>query len=137
METIMEFMFGIREWTHVWYHLDTKEFSCYPLSKEQMKNISWDAKIPDYDPINFRFLSYEEINHRDIMRFFVNECVDDKAVRKQLFDCLRRHDFVDVYLIKLHELDYYDLFCDTCESIYMDIFYEWVDKNNLSSEFKQ
>ena len=58
-------------------------------------------------------------------------------VRKQLFDCLRRDDFIDVYLNKLQELDYYILFCDACESIYIELFYDWVEKNNLSSIFKQ
>ena len=41
---------------------------------------------------------------------------------------------MDAYLDKLHELNLYDDFVDACEDIYIQIFEEWADKNNL--EFK-
>ncbi len=93
-----------------------------------------DTRIPINDTNNFRLPSYEEINHEEIMRFYVREYVEDKETRKQLFYILKRNEYVDAYLDKLHELNLYDDFVDACEDIYIQIFEEWADKNNL--EFK-
>ena len=75
--------------------------------------------------------TYEEINHKDIMRFYVKECVEDKEIRRQLFNILRRDDYMDAYLDKLHELDLYEDFVDVCGDIYIQIFDEWIKENGL------
>ncbi|MCM1040532.1 MAG: hypothetical protein NC434_14535 [Ruminococcus sp.] len=75
--------------------------------------------------------TYEEIDHKDIMRFYVRECIEDKEIRRQLFDILRRRGYMDAYLDKLHELDLYEDFVDACGSVYVQIFDEWAEKNGL------
>ena len=66
-----------------------------------------------------------------IMRFYVKAFVEDKAVRKQLFDILRRDEYIDLYLDKFRELDLYDDFIDACGDIYIQIFEEWAEENGL------
>lgn len=57
--------------------------------------------------------------------------MDDKVIRKQLFDILKRNDFIDPFLDKLRESNLYDDFVDACGDIYYQIFKEWADKNQL------
>jgi len=65
------------------------------------------------------------------MSFYVREYVEDKKIRKQLFDVLRRNEYMDAYTDKLRELNLYDDFIDACGDIYIQIFEEWADKNAL------
>jgi hypothetical protein len=65
------------------------------------------------------------------MRFYVRECVEDKEIRKQLFDILKRNEYMDAYLDKLRELNLYDDFVGSCGDVYIQIFKEWADKNDL------
>ena len=102
-----------------------------PISEIQLKTLPPDAKIPRVDLNNFRLPSYEEIDHKEIMRFYVKEFVEEKEIRKQLFYILRRDKYVDMFLDKLHELNLYDDFIDACGSVYIQIFNEWADKNDL------
>ena len=84
------------------------------------------------DENNFRFLTYEEINHKDIMRLYVKECVDDKERRKQLFDILRNRNYVDSFVEKLRELNLYDEFEMLAIDIYGQLFDDWVKKIGLN-----
>lgn len=90
------------------------------------------AKLPIGNDRNTVMLpTYEEIDHKDIMRFYVREFVEDKGIRKQLFDILKRRDYMDMYLNKLHELTLYEDFVDACGDIYIQIFDEWTEENDL------
>ncbi len=131
MSTIIDLMLAIREKRTIFYHKDTKQFDYFPYSTIERKEMAFDEKIPINDVNNFRLPSYEEINHEEIMRFYVRECVEDKEIRKQLFDILRRNEYMNTYLDKLHELNLYDDFIDACGDIYIQIFEEWADKNEL------
>jgi len=131
MSTIIDLMLKIRNDHIVFYHKDTKQFDYHPFSEPEMEKLDFNAKIPINDPNNIRFPSYEEIDHEEIMRFFVREFVEDKKIRKQLFDILRRDKYMDAYLDKLHELNLYDDFINVCGSIYIQIFDEWAEENNL------
>ena len=75
-----------------------------------MKKLDPNAKLLLKDDNNFRFLTYDEINHKDIMRFYVRECVEDKLIRKQLFNILRRDNYVDVFIDELHKCELYEDF---------------------------
>lgn len=130
-------MLKIRENHTVFYHKDTNQFDYYPISSIEFKQLPPEARINYEDSIdiknknNFRLPSYEEIDHKEIMRFFVRECVEDKSFRKQLFDILRRDEYIDPFLDKLHELGIYDSFDEICGDIYIQIFKDWADKNSL------
>lgn len=135
MATIMELMLSIRYQSPAYYHRDTNQIDFCPMSEIELKNmdkIDWDARVSDKNRNLFVLPTYEEIDHKEIMRFFVREFVEDKAMRKQLFDILRRDEFMDAYLDKLKELELYEDFEDTCGDIYIQIFREWCDKNNLN-----
>lgn len=69
------------------------------------------------------------------MSLFVRECVEEKVFWKQLFDILRRRDYVVAFLDKLRELDLYGYFTELCEELYIQIFEEWADRNGL--DFKK
>lgn len=131
MATIIDLMLAIRERTVIFYHKDTNQFDGYPFSEIEAKKLNPQSRLPLHDTNNFRLPSYEEINHKEIMRFFVRECVEDQECRRQLFNTLRRMNYMDPYMDKLRELDLYDDFIDACGDIYIQIFQEWADKNGL------
>ena len=84
------------------------------------------------DDNNFRFLTYDEINHKDIMRSYVRECVEDKLIRKQLFNILRRDNYVDAFIDELYKCELYEDFDMICGDIYIQIFQEWERNNGLA-----
>lgn len=132
MKSIMELMLAINDSYHyVYYHMDTNKFDYCPCSEIELKNISFDSEIPFHDPNNFRLPTYEEINHKEIMSFYVRECIDDKDIRKQLFNILRRHNYMAAFIEKLNELNLYDDFVNCCVEIYVQIFEEWAEDNDL------
>lgn len=65
------------------------------------------------------------------MSFYVKECVEDKAIRKQLFSILRRNDYVDSFVEELKKLNLYDDLDMVCGDIYEQIFLDWAEKNDL------
>lgn len=131
MSTIIEMMLEVGDRVPVYYHKDTKCFDRRPYSKAEKLDLN--ASLPlGGDRNNIMLPTYEEIDHKSIMRFYVKECVEDKEIRQQLFYILRRNDYVDSYLDKLHELNLYEDFVDACGDIYIQIFNEWADKNKLS-----
>ena len=134
MSTIIDLMLAVRERKPVFYHKDINQFDYLSYSKLEYEKFD-ENKLISYKNTNDIMLpTYEEIDHKEIMRFYVREFVEDKAMRKQLFDILRRAEYMDAYLEKLRELKLFDDFIDACGSIYDQIFEEWCEKNEL--EFK-
>ncbi len=131
MSTIIDLMLAIRREQPIYYHKDTKRFDRFPFTQIEGEEIDFDELISINDTDNIRLPSYSEINHKEIMRFYVRECVPNKEIRKQLFDILRRYEYIDAYIEKLHELNLYDDFTDVCEDIYIQILKEWSDENDL------
>ena len=130
MSTIIDVMLAVREGNPVFYHKDTKQFDRLPYSETEILDLNEKLTIGG-DRNTVMLPTYEEINHKDIMRFYVRECVEDKEIRRQLFNILRRDDYMDAYLDKLHELDLYEDFVDVCGDIYIQIFDEWIKENGL------
>ena len=107
MNTIIELMLKISNRNALcFYHKDTNTFDGWPVSAIQMQNLDPNERLPLKDENNFRFLTYDEINHKDIMGFFVKECVEDKEIRKRLFNILRKHNYVEPFIEGLRELNY-------------------------------
>lgn len=136
MNPIIDLLLAIRDNHIMFYHKDTNQFDFCPISELEMEKLDLNAKIPYIDSNNLRLPSSGEINHKDIMSFYVREYVEDKAVRKQLFGILRRHEYMDAYLEKLRELDLFDDFIDACGDIYYEIFEKWAKKNGLNFKTK-
>lgn len=133
MSSIMELMLAINSWSSCFfYHKDTNTFDNYPFSAIQLQSLDANAQLPMKDENNFRFLTYDEIDHKDIMRFYVKECVDDKEIRKQLFNVLRCSNYVEPFIEKLHELNLYDEFEMACGDIYDQMFFDWAEKKGLN-----
>ena len=75
MSTVIEIMLAVRERNPVYYHKDTKTFDRIPYSKAD--NMDPNARLPIGNDGNTVILpTYEEIDHKDIMRFYVRECVE-------------------------------------------------------------
>ena len=54
--------------------------------------------FPSYEELSiYELPSYEKINHIEIMRFYVKNCIIDVKIRKELFDTLRNHDYIDKF----------------------------------------
>lgn len=137
MEAIINLMLAIREYSIVFYHKDTNCFDYYPCSSIELEKRSPNERIRLHDTNNFRLPLYNEINHKEIFSFFVRECVENKTMRKQLFSTLRRKDFIDDFIDKIHELNLYNDFVDICGDIYLQIFETWQNKNNLNIIFQK
>lgn len=75
------------------------------------------------------------------MRFYVRECVEEKDIRKRLFDILRRTDYVKPFVEALRSMGLYEDFDMVCGDIYIQLFEEWAEKHKLDfrggSEKKQ
>lgn len=130
MSTIIDVMLAVKEKNPVFYHKDTKQFDRLPYSETEILDLNEKLTIGG-DRNTVMLPTYEEINHKDIMRFYVRECVEDKEIRRQLFNILRRDDYMDAYLDKLHELNLYEDFDIVCGDIYIQIFDEWTKENDL------
>ena len=131
MEQIVELMLAIRDFRFVYYHKDTNTFDFCPRSSIELEHSIPGKLIPIHDTNNFRLPTYQEIDHKEIFSFFVRECIYEKEIRKQLFNILRRNEYIDAFIDKLHELNLYDDFVDICGDIYYQIFMEWQDENGL------
>lgn len=133
MSSIFELMTSVtNDRIQLFYHKDTNSFDTLPVSAIQLKSLNPNERISFKDENNVRFLTYSEIEHEELMRFFVRECVDDKEARKQLFGVLRRKDYVKSFLEKLKELDLYDEFELACGDVYRQMFSEWAEKHGLN-----
>ena len=112
MATFWDLVFAInKEDKNIYYHRDTKVFDRCPLSSIELKNIHnrmHEELTLDYkDPNNVRFLKFDEINHKEVMKDFIKfGGIYDKEIRKQLFNALRYHDYVNKFLAKLKKLNY-------------------------------
>lgn len=89
--------------------------------------------IPKNDPDNVRFLTYEEIDHEQLMRYYVREFVFDKEQRRTLFSILRRHDHIHPFMEQLAKYDLEGGCEDFAADIYNRIFDEWIEKNHIDT----
>lgn len=88
--------------------------------------------LPEGVDLNlYELPTYEEINHKEIMRFYVRELVYEKDIRKVLFDILKHFDYMDKFYEVLDKYNLYDEYCEVTEGIYQDILIEWANKNNI------
>lgn len=131
MHPIMELLLAVRERTVIFYHKDTNQFDYQPFSEKEWEHLRWDERLPLDNANNVRLPSYEEIDHKGIMRYFVKEWVEDPAMRKALFNVLRRHDYIDAFLEKVRELGLTEDFEEVCIDLYIQIFEEWKERNGL------
>ena len=84
------------------------------------------------DTNNVRFLSFEEINHKEIMKDFIKSgIVYEKDIRKKLFDALRYSKFVTQFIDRLKEFDLYDDFLDYSNDYYKVLFEDWKIANDV------
>ena len=68
--TALELMLCVKiERIQIYYHRDTKVFDLMPVSQFEPEHIDWDAEISDSCKNNVAFLTYQEIDHKDVMRF--------------------------------------------------------------------
>ena len=137
MASIFDLMFAIsEERIDLYYHRDTNVFDYRPLSLIEIKNIhtrmNEKLTIGYKDPNNVRFLSFEEINHKEIMKDFIKSgIVYEKDIRKKLFDALRYSKFVTQFIDRLKEFDLYDDFLDYSNDYYKVLFEDWKIANDV------
>lgn len=128
MASILDLMFAInKEGKNIYYHRDTNIFDHRPLSSIEMKTIytrlNEKITVGYKDPNNVRFLKFDEIDHKEVMKDFIKfGGIYEKEIRKQLFNALRYHDYVEPFLAKLKELNLYDDFIAHNSDYYNSVF---------------
>lgn len=99
------------------------------LSDEEIDKLN----IPSLEDLHIYALpSYEKIDNRGIMRFYTKECVEDKKIRKALFNTLRNKIYVDKFCDVLKKYDLYEDYLDCSYDFYNEIIEKWIEKNNIS-----
>lgn len=125
-------MLTITEKYSLYYYKDTGVFDDFPISEIGRKNLSPDKLLPlGGDENNVKLPTYEEIDHKEIMSFYVKESIEDKELRKQLFYILRRSSYLSAFINKLQELELYEEFIAVCGDVYIRIFDVWAEANSL------
>ena len=105
---------------------DREYYQKHPDAKNYFGILPDDVHLPV-----FELPTYEEMDHKEIMRFYVREFVYEPEYRKALFDILKRYEYMDAFYEKLKEFGLYEDYCDATDGLYNDILYEWADKNNI------
>ena len=120
---------------HIYYDIFDHTFTNQPYNidhvNEQIKKYGKDNLSLKYYKRNIELPNFKEIDHKEIMRYYVKEFIEDKEIRKTLFYILRRFDFVELFIEKLKKLDLYEDFYDVCGNIYDCIIEEWALKNSI------
>lgn len=65
------------------------------------------------------------------MRDYVNEYIDDKVIRRSLFNVLRNYDYLDKFYDVLDKYDLCGDFYDYSYYYYTGVFTRWCKKNNI------
>lgn len=111
---------------HKYIERQIKDFD--KMTLEEKNNLIF----PSYEELNiYELPSYEEINHIEIMRFYVKNCIIDTKIRKELFDTLRNHDYIDKFNNTLKKYNLYEEYMEFSYGYYDSIIKEWLDKNNI------
>jgi len=74
---------------------------------------------------------YKDIDHKSIMSFYVREFVEDKEMRRKLFNILRNHDFMDRFLAAVKELELYEEYIMVTDDIYIQLAEEWAEESGI------
>lgn len=83
--TALELMLYVTEpRAKIYYHKDTKKFEFTPVSSVEPKHIDWNAKISERSINNVPFLTFKEIDHKEIMSFL---CTNVWMTRKKEKNC--------------------------------------------------
>ena len=138
--SIYEFLRKIGKNQRYYINVDTWElFDLKAFDREYLKTHPEElyAKnngklLPDGVDLNiYELPTYDEINHKEIMRFYVKELVYEKDIRKELFDILKRFDYMDMFYEALEKYNLYEHYCEVTDGIYHDVLIEWANKNNI------
>ena len=136
---LVDFLRTIRKGRTYYLKIDTMEivnpYNCIKKFKDFDKSSLEDKNnsiIPHHKELNiYKLPTYDDINHEIVMRFYVKECVIDKKVRKELFDTLRNHDYIDKFNDVLKKYNLQDEYMDVSSFYYQSKIEEWLDKNNI------
>ena len=135
----VDFLRTIKQYQTYYLKIDTMEivnpYDCIKKFKDFDKSSLEDKNnsiIPHHKELNiYKLPTYDDINHEIVMRFYVKECVIDKKVRKELFDTLRNHDYIDKFNNTLKKYNLYEEYMEFSYGYYDSIIKEWLDKNNI------
>ena len=89
-------------------------------------------KLPSKKSLNIYPLpSYEFIGHKNIMSEFTHNIYDNKEARKELFNILRNHDYMDKFYECLKKYNLYDDYRYYASDYYNFVFKKWCLKYNI------
>ena len=137
---LVDFLRTIKQYQTYYLKIDTMEIvNPFKYIERQIKDfdkMTWEEKnnliFPSYEELNiYELPSYEEINHIEIMRFYVKNSIIDTKIRKELFDTLRNHDYIDKFNDVLKKYNLQDEYMDVSSFYYQSKIEEWLDKNNI------
>jgi hypothetical protein len=135
--TIAEILMNMHEGRVLFLKTDTMEILYSPF--EYLKNFLPEnpteedyEKLPSKEEVHIYLLpTYEFINHKSIMSEFTKMIYDNKEARKELFNILRYHDYLDKFYECLKKYDLYDEYKDYSSDYYEFVFNEWCLERNI------
>lgn len=89
-------------------------------------------KLPSKRSLNIYALpSYEFINHKEIMTWYVKEMIEDKEVRKELFSVLRNYNYMDKFYEVLNKYNLFDDYDQFSYDYYLSVYDQWCKKEDI------
>lgn len=82
LDKLIELMLAIRKRCLFFYHKDTNQFNYWSFSETEREKLNENALLPSRNLNSFILPICEEINHKEIMRFYVREFVEEKTIWK-------------------------------------------------------
>ena len=83
-------------------------------------------KLPSKASLHIHPLpSYNFINHKAIMSEFTKNIWNDLETRKELFNILRNHNYMDKFYDCLKKKHLYEEYREYSSDYYMYVYYEW------------
>ena len=136
--SLIDILRTIRKGELLYYQKDTNAVgNIRYFYQEYSKNNSSNEKerlIPRFEELNLIELpTYEYIDVKSMMSFFTKECVEDKKMRKKLFDTLRfSSGFEEKFFDVCHKYNLYDDYVMVTDDFYSQIAREWLEKNGIN-----
>ncbi len=133
--TIADVLMDIHDNQCLFFKTDTMEIvNPFDYLKEYLpKNPTEEdyEKLPTKESLNIYPLpSYRFIDHKNIMSEFTHGIFDNE-IRKELFNILRNHNYMDKFYDCLKKHNLYDECSDYAADYYNFVFRIWCEENNI------
>lgn len=134
--TILDFFRVVKRYESIYYKSDIKDIvdpfdyvrKCHEMSDSEREKIN----IPSNKELKiYKLPNYKELDHKYIMSYYVKEYIQEKEVRRDLFNVLRNYDYMDKFYNMLRKYGLFRDYLDKTNYYYKEKLEDWVEKNNI------